>query len=167
MNWGLVDYEAPAIGSRGYTNDVHLRGRRGYLGMESSTRGGWFRLCRRGFNRRVSGFLNKIESSTREEAPAIGNRGYTNNVHLRGRRGYLGMESSTRGGGFRLCRRGFNRRVSGFLNKIESSTREEAPAIGNRGYTNNVHLRGRKISNAVFASKTQFLPLGLFKIDRP
>jgi len=60
----------------------------------------------------TAGCLNKIESSTREEAPAIGNRGYTNDVHLRGRRWYLEMESSTRGGGFRLCRRGFNRRVS-------------------------------------------------------
>ncbi|WP_293370087.1 hypothetical protein, partial [Microcoleus sp. CAWBG556] len=51
------------------------------------------------------------------ETPAIGNRGYTNDVHLRGRRRYSEMEnyqikSLTHGGGFGLCRRGFNRRVS-------------------------------------------------------
>ncbi|WP_377478123.1 MAG: hypothetical protein P2A85_06220 [Microcoleus anatoxicus] len=57
-----------------------------------------------------------MKSSTREEIPAVGNRVYTNDVRLRGRRGYLEIEnhrvkSSTREGGFCLCRRGFNRRV--------------------------------------------------------
>jgi hypothetical protein len=47
--------------------------------------------------------------------PAVGNRVYTNNVRLRGRRGYSEIEnhrvkSSTRGGGHCLCSRGFNRR---------------------------------------------------------
>ena len=47
--------------------------------------------------------------------PAVGNRVYTNDVRLRGRRGYSEIEnhfvkSSTRGGGFCLCSRGFNRR---------------------------------------------------------
>jgi hypothetical protein len=50
--------------------------------VESSTRGGGFCLCRRGFNRRVNGGNHRVESSTR-------------------------------GGGFCLCRRGFNRRVDG------------------------------------------------------
>ena len=59
----------PAIGNRGYTNDVRLRGRK----KRNSTRAGGFCVCRRGFNRRVY---------------------------------------STREGGFCVCRRGFNRRVS-------------------------------------------------------
>jgi hypothetical protein len=53
--------------------------------------------------------------SSAVEIPAVGNRVYTNDVRLRGRRGYLEIEnhrvkSSTREGGFCLCRRGFNRR---------------------------------------------------------
>ncbi len=63
VGYGLVA-EAPAVGNRGYTNDVRLRGRRWYLGMEnhwvkSSTHGGGFCLCRRGLNRRV--IVNQTE----------------------------------------------------------------------------------------------------------
>ena len=52
--------------------------------------------------------------------PAVGNRVYTNDVRLRGRRGYSEIQnhrvkSSTRGGGFCLCSRGFNRRVFWFF----------------------------------------------------
>ncbi len=118
--------------------------------VKSSTRGGGFCLCSRGFNRRglwflggwaigflggwAIGFLGgcaiaflggwaieferNVRSHLKSEAveiPAVGNRVYTNDVRLRGRRGYSQMQnhrvkSSTRGGGFCLCSRGFNRR---------------------------------------------------------
>ena len=57
-----------------------------------------------------------MEAPAIVETPAIGNRGYTNDVRLRGRRRYSEIknhwvESSTRVGGFCLCRRGFNHRV--------------------------------------------------------
>ncbi|MEK0188816.1 hypothetical protein, partial [Microcoleus anatoxicus] len=56
-NWKSSAVGIPAVGNRVLSNDVRLRGRRGYLEMEnhrvkSSTRGGGFCLCRRGFNRR-------------------------------------------------------------------------------------------------------------------
>ncbi len=62
---------------------------------------------------RVDGRSNLKSSAV--EIPAVGNRVYTNDVRLRGRRGYSEIEnhrvkSSTREGGFCLCSRGFNRR---------------------------------------------------------
>jgi len=87
--------------------------------LKSSTRGGGFCLCSRGFNRRVIGNHRVIENHR--------------------------VKSSTRGGGFCLCSRGFNRR-DWFTAQWNHNDYIpiEAPAIGNRGYTNDVRLRGRR-----------------------
>ena len=132
----------PAVRNRVYTNDVRLRGRRGYSeiqnhGVKSSTRGGGFCLCSRGFNRRVFGFLVFLWVGDRVfglmcdrvllfnypavgnpavRNPAVGNRVYTNDVRLRGLRNRefeRNVRSTLQPAEARecLCRRGFNRRV--------------------------------------------------------